>query len=372
MNATDVIENRTPWHVHTGDSLVWLRTLPPSSVRCCVTSPPYYGLRNYQTGTWEGGDPECDHQVKTAHQKQGATSQRKGRANADKQQSDNYGSTCPKCGAVRSDPQIGIEDTPEAYIENLVLLFRRVRRALTDDGTLFLNIGDSYNSAGRTTHGTQIGRKQQTNRASANGVDTVRSTDDELKPKDIMMIPARVALALQADGWYLRCDMIWHSTNKMPESVTDRPTRNHEYVFLLAKSERYYYDADAIKEKATSTGGGASFGKQSDVAGAHAAGQQSRTYERPDYEVRNCRSVWSIPTRSSHHAHFAVMPPALAVRCILAGSAPGDVVLDPFTGSGTTLIEARKLRRRAIGCELNSEYADLSRKRTAGAIPGLM
>jgi len=284
MSAADVIANRTPWHVHTGDAVAWLRTVPPGSVRCCVTSPPYYGLRDYA-----GGNAE-----------------------------------------------IGNETTPKEYVDALVRLFRRVRDALTDDGTLWLNLGDSY------------------------------------EHKELLGIPWQVAFALAADGWWLRADIIWQAPNKMPESVKDRPARQHEYVFLLAKSDKYYYDEAAIREPAVSTGGGASFGKQKHADAARAAGQQSRTYDRPEYTDRTARSVWAIPTKSFHGAHFAVMPEALAARCVTAGSAPGDVILDPFTGSGTTGKVAREARRRFVGAELNPQYAEMARGRIGGVVPGLL
>lgn len=334
MTATNVLDGTGKWAVDTGDSMVWLKTLPEKTVRCSVTSPPYYGLRDYETAEWEGGSEECDHKIKTKHQKQGGNSQINGRGNVEAGRSDNFGKVCLHCGAVRIDPQIGIEETPGEYVRNLVLLFRRVRRVLTDDGTLWLNLGDSYNA------------------------------------KNLMGMPWRVAFALQEDGWYLRSDIIWWKRNKMPESVTDRPTMAHEYLFLLSKSEKYYYDYEAIRERATSTGGGASFGKQKHDGAK--TGAQSRKYDRPEYEWRNKRSVWDIPTKSYHGAHFAVMPKALVHPCILAGSEPGDVILDPFIGSGTVLSVAVNLCRRGIGCELNPEYAALARKRIGGTVPGLI
>jgi len=319
------------------------------------------------------GDPACDHkQGRMVSNK--STLRSDGREHTGPYESEKratngmpYRDACAKCGAIRRDDQIGLEETPDDYVDALVRVFRRVRDVLTDDGTLWLNLGDSYASGpGGGKQGATSQRKGRTNVE-----EQLRGRcSPGVKPKDLMGIPWRAAFALQADGWYLRSDIIWHAPNKMPESVTDRPTRAHEYVFLLSKSAQYYYDADAIKERAVSMGGGASFGKQNhDATGT---GQQSRTYERPDYEWRNKRSVWDIPTKSYHGAHFAVMPAALVVPCIRAGSAVGDVVMDPFTGSGTVLATAVRERRRGIGAELNPEYADIARNRVSGATPALI
>jgi DNA modification methylase len=396
MTAAEVFAGERAWSVETGDSFRWLRRLPAGSVRCCVTSPPYYGLRDYGTGTWEGGDPNCDHKppgLGTRHRAQGKTSTINGKRHVEEGRSDSLRdgsggrsrpagklqggmgtvdqgtvvrSVCPKCGACRiKDVQVGLEETLEEYVQSLVLLFRRVRNVLANDGTLWLNLGDSYNADGRRTNGTPNGK----HRAEVGDRAGIRASSNFLKPKDLMGVPWRVAFALQDDGWYLRSDIIWYAPNKMPESVKDRPTNAHEYLFLLAKSEQYYYDADAVRERAVSTGGGASFGKQKHDAGG--TGQQSRTYDRPEYEWKNRRSVWDIPTKSFHGAHFAVMPKALVVPCIRAGSARGDVVLDPFVGSGTVLRAAVEEGRRGIGNDLNPEYAEIARKRVGGASTSL-
>src|SRR3974390_998869 len=275
-----------------GDCLVALQSLPDESVNCCVTSPPYWGLRDY--------------------------------------------------GAKG---QIGLEPTPEDYVERLVQVFREVRRVLKTDGTLWMNLGDSYNAAGREGHGTRIGYKQGTNRASANGTDHNRATAPELKPKDLVGIPWRVAFALQADGWWLRSDIIWSKPNPMPESVTDRPTKAHEYLFLLARSERYYYDADAIAEVATCyrMRGPALHPDSVSTNG------NSGLCRRPKTDFRNRRSVWTIATHPFPEAHFATFPPSLIEPCILAGCPEGGTALDPFAGSGTTAAVALRLGRRFLG-----------------------
>ena len=285
--------------------------LAPKSVQMCVTSPPYFGLRDYGV---EG--------------------------------------------------QLGLEKTPDEYVAEMVKVFRGVRDVLADDGTLWLNIGDSYNAAGRTGHGTRIGYKQGTNRASDTGADKCRPNVDGLKPKDLIGIPWLLAFALRADGWYLRQDIIWHKPNPMPESVTDRCTKAHEYLFLLSKSERYFFDSKEMQEPAIHAGKRVSLGEKSfskgQAAGAGIAASGNGTAEFYDVpETRNKRSVWSVATRPYKGAHFAVFPPALIEPCILAGSRPGDIVLDPFMGSGTTAQVALQHGRRAVGCELNANYLPL-------------
>ena len=257
-----------------GDSRTVLATLPEASVQCCVTSPPYFGLRDY------------------GH-----------------------------------NGQIGLEATTDDYVAEMVALFREVRRVLKDDGTLWLNLGDSYAGSGK-------GPSQSLSAEARDMTHTMHTAfvPDGLKPKDLIGIPWRVAFALQADGWYLRSDIIWHKPNPMPESVTDRPTKAHEYVFLLTKSARYYYDAAAIAEPSID-------------------------------DTRNARTVWSITTQPYKGAHFATMPPELARRCIFAGSKTGDTVLDPFGGAGTTGLVADRLGRDAVLVELNPTYAALARHR---------
>lgn len=281
----------------------------------CVTSPPYFGLRDY------------------------------GR-----------------------EGQIGLEQTPEEYIAAMVEVFRCVRDVLADDGTLWLNIGDSYARAGgwSDNHGLDGVPRGESGRAitgiSANGGKSQKLAAG-CKPKDLIGIPWMLAFALRADGWYLRQDIIWHKPNPMPESVRDRCTKAHEYIFLLSKSERYYFDSDAIKEpaKVSSEGirfGGSKYGDSNDPKHATKSGNVSKEYDKA-----NKRSVWSVPTRPYKGAHFATFPPALIEPCVLAGSRPGDVVLDPFMGSGTTAAVALQHKRKFLGCELNEDYAALQQER---------
>jgi DNA modification methylase len=254
-----------------------------------------------------------------------------------------------------------MEQSPEEYIRNMVAVFRGVRDVLSNDGTLWLNIGDSYANGGRKTRETD-------DKLAQRGMDTRASDPEGIKPKDLIGIPWMLAFALRADGWYLRQDIIWHKPNPMPESVRDRCTKAHEYLFLLSKSERYYFDAEAIKEPAVT------FGRQAAAKGLSPknagidrkiTGTVADSYDR---ETRNRRSVWVIPTRPYKGAHFAVFPPKLIEPCVLAGSKPGDIVLDPFMGSGTTAEVALVNGRQYIGCELNPDYKPLMEERIAGAL----
>jgi site-specific DNA-methyltransferase (cytosine-N4-specific) len=226
--------------------------LPDKSVHMCVTSPPYWGLRDYGTAEWQGGDAGCDHLAGPLASDKSRLHGGKGVGPEEKLKITGmpYRDTCGKCGAVRVDNQLGLEATPEEFIANMVAVFREVWRVLRDDGQLWLNLGDSYNSSSQHNHG-KGGAMQHRHLAPVEGWAGHRPLVDDLKIKDLCGIPWRVALALQADGWYLRSDIIWAKPNPMPESVTDRPTKSHEYLFLLTKRARYYYDADAVREELT-------------------------------------------------------------------------------------------------------------------------
>jgi DNA modification methylase len=307
--------------IHHGDALAVLRAMPDASVACCVTSPPYYGLRDYQV-----------------------------------------------------DGQIGLEPTPEAYIERLVDVFREVRRVLRPDGTLWLNIGDSYNAhPGQRKTTDKAGDKQAT---SAGSVGAPSRCVVGLKPKDLIGVPWMLAFALRADGWWLRSDIIWAKPNPMPESVTDRPTKAHEYVFLLAKSERYRYDAKAIQERAVNP----TFGKFTDNGKDKQRGHSRRhagfngryaakLAAEGVPEFRNRRSVWTLATIPTPDAHFATFPIDLAETCILAGCPADGTVLDPFAGAGTTGLAALKHGRRFVGIELNADYIEIAHTRAGRHMP---
>jgi DNA modification methylase len=329
------------WQLYQGDALETLKQMEDESINCCVTSPPYWGLRDY--------------------------------------------------GA---EGQLGVEPTPEEYVAKMVEVFREVKRVLRKDGTLWLNMGDCYASKppgcdgvsySSGLHGAQGDTKYR--ETLAKSVGTKRNTVvGNLKPKDLVGIPWRLAFALQADGWYLRSDIIWSKGNPMPESVTDRPTKAHEYIFLLSKSARYFYDAEAIKEEAKEwTGQAATFKREGGKATQLHVPGQARVSHRPDRKQdqvhrrytgfndrykqgskRNKRTVWNINTKPFPEAHFAVFPPEIPEICIKAGCPVDGTVLDPFAGSGTTLWVAEQLDRNSIGIELNPEYCDIIRRRMAG------
>ena len=298
--------------IYNMDCLKGLKQLPDNSINCCVTSPPYWGLRDYGV---EG--------------------------------------------------QIGLESTPEEYVENMVKVFREVKRVLRDDGTLWLNLGDSYAGSGRGPTGRN-GIGNQEKRQGFHSPKVVIPTG--LKPKDLVGIPWMVAFALRADGWYLRQDIIWHKPNPMPESVKDRCTKAHEYIFLLTKSGRYYYDADAIREPHKEIdrrfgGDGTHFGTGVRYHNNAPKGVQRGAWLGQHPKGRNKRTVWSVTTKPFKGAHFAVFPPDLIKPCILAGCPAGGVVLDPFMGSGTTGMAAAMYQRNFIGFELNPEYCKMAEKR---------
>ncbi|SRR6266540_3542686 len=352
------------YQILQGDSRVVLATLPERSVHVCVTSPPYWGLRDYGTAQWQGGD--------TAHEHVG--NQVRNAAGGDGKQYTNAGSGSIEvrtgdcaCGARRSDAQIGLEQTPDEYVSQMVAVFREVRRVLRDDGTLWLNLGDSYanaQSSGQNDFSSSTltgghGARDPLNQGHR------KEMPADVKIKDLVGIPWSVAFALRADGWYLRSDIIWHKPNPMPESVTDRPTKSHEYLFLLAKSDQYFYDADAIAEPALNAGRVLDYTgdqKANDVdpvlQNTHPRGRKITVRD-----TRNKRSVWTVSSHAFHGAHFATFPPKLILPCILAGSPPGGTVLDPFSGAGTTGIVACRRNRHYIGIELNPEYVEMSRNR---------
>jgi len=324
----------------------------------CVTSPPYYGLRDYGTAKWEGGNIDCDHAGAKVNPLKvgGFTGERlRKEGGSENEKYLSYKKLCPDCNAVRVDSQIGIEDTPEEYIAAMVEVFRCVWDVLEDDGTLWLNIGDSY--AGNNSQASNNGRAGFGNPRER----VVNRTGEGLKTKDLIGIPWMLAFALRADGWYLRQDIIWHKPNPMPESVADRCTKAHEYIFLLSKSSKYYYDHESIKDQVKDDWGtrNRSNGKYHNEG----TGLQPHTGLEKSYEMANKRSVWSVPVKPYAGAHFAVFPSELIEPCILAGAPAGGIVLDPFMGSGTTAQVAENLGRKYLGCELNPDYKKLQDKR---------
>ena len=496
------MHNTEVFQLLQGDCRQMLASLPDASVQCCITSPPYYGLRDYQTGTWQGGDAGCDHIDNVAEAERQRN--RKGLAcNATEidgaLRSENVQNEidkiCDKCGARRIDSQLGLEQTPDEYVVNMVGVFREVWRVLRDDGTLWLNLGDSYAGSGPSGASYQSETTKRREGMDTDGAFRISKTLGQrgltyaekkpipppgLKPKDLVGIPWRVAFALQADGWYLRQDIVWSKPNPMPESVTDRCTKSHEYIFLMTKSAKYYYDNQAIMEPAAYAGGKDTVFKGSDkyangfvpntsaktiaVMGHERwpnslhtgkTGEKHSGYKNPDGSLRtnvkdgvparNKRSVWVCTTKPYKGAHFATFPPDLITPCVLAGTSEkgccekcgspwervvekktntaqrnlagknndsyqrgrvtsrssehGDfhdlgtvsvkflgwratckcegeqpvpcVVLDPFSGAGTTGVVAIKNGRHYIGTELNPDYVEMSRKRIQAEWDGI-
>jgi DNA modification methylase len=306
-----------------GDCIKGMRTLPDCCIQTCITSPPYFGLRDYG-----------------------------------------------------KEEQIGQEETPDRYVAKMVEVFREVRRILREDGTVWLNLGDSYARQGGTKGKPRHwdGREADAMKDMA----TFRNLADEigLKPKDMVGIPWRVALALQSDGWYLRQDIIWNKPNPMPEAVTDRCTKAHEYIFLLSKNQRYYFDNEVIREPSvTPTDGRGSWEERKKDGHPMRYGMANRGdgFKMPSISApnggRNKRSVWTVTTKPFRGAHFATFPKDLIEPCVLAGCPEGGTVLDPFTGSGTTCVVALKNNRRFVGTELNPDYIKIARTRIADEAP---
>ena len=343
-----------------GDCRETLKELD-TKVRMCVTSPPYYGLRDYGTATWVGGDPNCNHMRDSKVNPSNCIT---GHKNHDKMAGVGdaiYKTVCPKCGAIRQDDQIGLEETPEEYIDQLVNVFKEVRNVLTDDGTCWVNLGDSYYNY-RPGKGQGL-PKQSVSNTKQDLPDVCPRRGNRisgLKEKDLIGIPWLFAFAMRADGWYLRQDIIWHKPNPMPESVRDRCTKAHEYIFLFSKNRKYFYDNEAIKEPAKD------WGTRDRTKGKYhnpGTGLAPHSGLSKSYATKNKRSVWSVTNKPYKGAHFAVFPPELIEPCIKAGSEKGDIILDPFMGSGTTGMVAKQLGRDYIGCELNEEYGKLIQKR---------
>jgi DNA modification methylase len=326
----------------------------------CVTSPPYYGLRDYGTAKWEGGDDSCEHSIsmptKWNDPKRGTSVLRPETAHRG-----GSSTNCHKCGATRVDSQLGLEETPEEYIVAMVEVFRCVWDVLEDDGTLWVNIGDSYCNSNGFARASPEYQRESRNNMPANDRKLDKLHETGLKTKDLIGIPWMLAFALRADGWYLRQDIIWHKPNPMPESVQDRCTKAHEYIFLLSKSSKYYYDHDSIKDPVKQD-----WGTRDRTDGKYhneGSGLQPHGGLEKSYEMANKRSVWTVNTKPYAGAHFAVFPTELIDPCILAGAPVGGIVLDPFMGSGTTAQVAQHLGRQYLGCELNPAYKPLQDKR---------
>ena len=362
--------------IYLGDNIETLKTLDDNSVDCCITSPPYYGLRDYGTATWVGGDPNCPHKRLSKYSESTSTghAQEALRGNVGDAI---YTRVCKDCGALREDLQVGLEETPEEYVDRLVTIFREVRRVLKKDGTLWLNIGDTYYGSGGGRGTTYHDSREDVVQSGNKGFNdmlyapVLTKKSDIYKPKDLIGIPWMLAFALRADGWYLRQDIIWAKPNPMPESVKDRCTKSHEYVFLLTKSPQYYFDYEAIQEPATTPPHNpGNLLHQYRISGPNDRGGHTQWEDNMEKVwgsngMRNKRDVWSVKPSNYKGAHFATFPEELIEPMILAGCPEGGVVLDPFMGSGTTAIVAKANRRNYIGCELNPEYALMAEQRAS-------
>ena len=354
-----------------GNCIDKIKELKDNSIDCVVTSPPYWGLRDYGTAQWENGDINCDHI--DPQQNRGKNSAKQSTNN--KGQGTSTWKICKKCGAKRIDKQLGLEPTYQEHIQNIVALFRVIKPKLKDSATVWLNYGDSYAATVNGTKVKDMKKNLQKNRTSkTKGVYDDRGFVDKpfstiqghLKPKDLVMIPNRIAIALQDDGWWIRSEIIWHKPNPMPESVTDRPTNAHEKIWLITKSKKYYYDADAIKEPVADI-------SIQRVKYGYKARHKSSPYNYMntpkqgkrfcDPAGRNKRNVWTITPKPFKEAHFATFPKDLIEPCIKAGCPENGIVLDPFGGAGTTGIVAKSLNRQSILIELNPEYIKIAKKR---------
>lgn len=348
-------------YILEGNCLETLKTIPDESVDCCITSPPYYGLRDYGTGEWVGGDPNCPHRRMSKFSEKTTTGHKQEELIGNVGDAI-YKTVCPLCGAIREDKQIGLEETPEEYIERLVQVFHEVKRVLKPEGTLWVNIGDSYN--GNKTGNTEV------NKHKGAVTDSFKKKIwNGAKPKDLIGIPWMLAFALRNDGWYLRQDIIWHKPNPMPESVKDRCTKSHEYIFLLSKSPKYYFDYEAIQEESICKDDSRAGQGHIDYEGKRSENNTSLGQKSfvSISEKRNKRDVWSVIPSHYKEAHFATFPEELVTPMLLAGCPKDGVVLEPFMGSGTTGAVAILNKRHYIGCELNKEYIEMANRRIADA-----
>jgi len=381
--------------IYLGDALGTLKMLPAESVDCVVTSPPYWALRDYGTGEWIGGDKNCKH-YRDNKSKNANTGQKREGANSG---DGIYKTTCLKCGAIRVDKQLGLEPTFQEYITKICDIFDEIKRILKGTGSCWVNIGDTYYGGGRNRGGDfeDMSVKQRSNRGTR-GIDATTSFKwgDELESKSLCNIPARFSIEMQNRGWILRNDIIWSKPNPMPESVRDRCTKSHEYIYFFAKNQKYYFNQDAIREPLSeiylkekrpfgvlrqrlyvnSKYQKEEYGSQqfkNNYGGGGSGFKGHSGYKSADGRLlinplgRNKWTVWTIPTASLKEAHFATFPETLIEPMIKAGCPQGGVCLDPFMGSGTTALVAKSLSRNFVGIELNPKYIEIAEKRLKDA-----
>jgi DNA modification methylase len=343
-----------------GNCIDKIKELDDNSIDCVVSSPPYFGLRDYGTAQWKGGNPNCSHAY-GRNTRGGLSDFQKNNKGSFGDEAVKSGECCKLCGAKRIDEQFGLEKTYQDYLANTVKVFETFKPKLKDTATIWWNVGDSYSSGKRTS------TTNQSLRGNKNYGVTRTPVQNGIKEKDLLMIPNRVAIALQDAGWYIRSEIIWYKPNPMPESVRDRPTSTHEKIWLITKSKKYYYDADAIREPLAASSLNRlnqdiknQKGSTRGNGGMKSNGNMKAVGNK---ETKNKRNVWTVTTKPCKEAHFATFPKDLIEPCIKAGCPEGGLVLDPFGGSGTTGIVAAQNNRNAVLIELNQKYIDIAKKR---------
>jgi DNA modification methylase len=343
-----------------GNCIDKIKELDDNSIDCVVSSPPYFGLRDYGTAQWKGGNPNCSHAY-GRNTRGGLSDFQKNNKGSFGDEAVKSGECCKLCGAKRIDEQFGLEKTYQDYLANTVKVFETFKPKLKDTATIWWNVGDSYSSGKRTS------TTNQSLRGNKNYGVTRTPVQNGIKEKDLLMIPNRVAIALQDAGWYIRSEIIWYKPNPMPESVRDRPTSAHEKIWLITKSKKYYYDADAIREPLAASSLNRlnqdiknQKGSTRGNGGMKSNGNMKAVGNK---ETKNKRNVWTVTTKPCKEAHFATFPKDLIEPCIKAGCPEGGLVLDPFGGSGTTGIVAAQNNRNAVLIELNQKYIDIAKKR---------
>lgn len=349
----------------------WVAT-NPQTVQCVITSPPYFGHRDYGTGTWSGGDSGCNHNPRKDHARAVKSSGLTGGQASNGHAQEGFAKRCPRCGAVKDDKQAGQEETPAAFIANLVNTFGAIKPALKPTATVWVNLGDSYAGSGGAGGDYNAGGLRD-------GQPKAGKVKGDRPAKNLLMIPARFAIAMQDAGWILRSEIVWYKRNGMPQSSHDRCSVNHEMIYMFSMNKKYYFDHEAIAEDANYDGRKDTVMKPTPKYRESDNGQPFHRNKRERWikndagvYIRRPRTVWDIPTRGLKVAHYATMPLDLAARMMSAGTAPGDLALDPFNGAATTGVAAKQAGRRYVGFELNPDYVRLSLDRLAATQPPML